>query len=281
MAGARDDTAPSSPRRRSGNLAQRLVSAAVMIPVALAAIFLGGAVFALLLALLLAAGALEYHRLTGEGRARSVAELGAAGVIVVILAFAAGGWPALLAVLTVALGAVAIATRGATGATLLAGGGIVYLAAPGIALVGLRATDEGLTLVLAVVLAVWATDTGAYMAGRSLGGPKLWPRLSPSKTWSGLAGGILAAAAVLALVAGIQGGAAIALAVVVGAFSALVAQAGDLFESWLKRRVGAKDSGTLIPGHGGVLDRIDGLIAAAPAFALVHLGLAGSGMWWP
>jgi len=256
-----------------------------MIPAALAAILIGGTVFALLLAILLAAGAVEYQRLTGGARDDRMVEIGAACVAAIVLTYAIGGWPAALAVSMLSLFAIVITARPAAGAHAFAIAGMVWLVAPGIALVGLRATEHGLTLVLAIVLAVWATDTGAYAAGRSLGGPKLWPRLSPAKTWSGLAGGMLAAALALGLVAGIQGGASFLLAFGVGAICAAVAQGGDLFESWLKRRVGAKDSGNLIPGHGGVLDRIDGLIAAAPAFALMHLGLSGlgladAGLWW-
>ena len=133
--------------------------------------------------------------------------------------------------------------------------------------------DLGFGTTLTLFVAVWAVDIGAYFTGRTLGGPKLAPRLSPNKTWSGLIGGIVAATLVLFAHAlrhhggfGTIGGALLS-----GATIAVLAQAGDLFESWLKRRAGVKDSGRLIPGHGGLFDRLDGLLAVAFANGLVML----------
>jgi phosphatidate cytidylyltransferase len=118
--------------------------------------------------------------------------------------------------------------------------------------------------VLGLIGIVVATDVGAYFAGRTLGGPKIAPSISPSKTWSGLIGGMLAAslfAVALAMrVSPVFSMEELVLAILFGAFLAVVAQAGDFFESWMKRKAGVKDSGAMIPGHGGVLDRIDGLI---------------------
>jgi phosphatidate cytidylyltransferase len=129
---------------------------------------------------------------------------------------------------------------------------------------------------LIVTLAtVICTDVGAYFTGRAIGGPKIAPRISPSKTWAGLGGGMLAAAILMALVVGMIGSALGALdsgpaspvkpqhMALIGAGLAVVAQAGDFFESWLKRKAGVKDSSRLIPGHGGVLDRVDGLLPVA------------------
>ena len=131
---------------------------------------------------------------------------------------------------------------------------------------------------LAAIGVVVATDTGAYFTGRAIGGPKIAPRISPSKTWAGLLGGMVFAALWLAIVAGVFFYTAgyrtwseliaiawddITGAALVGAFLAVVAQAGDFFQSWLKRRAGVKDSSRLIPGHGGVFDRIDGMLAVA------------------
>jgi phosphatidate cytidylyltransferase len=126
-----------------------------------------------------------------------------------------------------------------------------------------------------LLLVVWTTDIGAYFAGRSIGGPKLAPRISPGKTWAGLVGGMAAAGLVGGLLTALAG-AGFWLAAGLGALLAAVAQAGDLFESRLKRHAGVKDSGHLIPGHGGLLDRIDGLVFAAPTFALV-VALMGQG----
>jgi len=141
---------------------------------------------------------------------------------------------------------------------LVAGVGYVGLAAE--MLITLRALALG--LVLMVVVSVIATDIGAYFAGRTFGGPKIAPKISPSKTWSGLGGGMLGA---FAAVAGIGGWPAPSVALpeafLMGALIAIIAQTGDFFESWMKRRAGVKDSGHLIPGHGGLFDRVDGLLA--------------------
>ena len=156
--------------------------------------------------------------------------------------------------------------------------GFVYIAVPCIALSWLRATPEtGLAIILWLLAVVWATDIGAYFAGRGIGGPKLAPRISPKKTWAGLAGGMIAAGAVGAVTAAV-----LELPGTLGliAFSmalAVVAQGGDLVESAVKRHFKVKDSGTIIPGHGGLLDRLDGLLTAAPAVAAVAL-MSGEGV---
>jgi phosphatidate cytidylyltransferase len=150
--------------------------------------------------------------------------------------------------------------------------GVIYIVVPVLSLLLLRAqlpALSGLVLAFWALGLVWATDIGAYFAGRTLGGPKLAPHVSPSKTWSGLAGGVAAALAfgfILHVLAGLP----VRLAAASGLL-AVAAQGGDLFESWLKRRAGVKDSGTLLPGHGGVLDRLDGAVAAAPLAALLVL----------
>jgi len=157
--------------------------------------------------------------------------------------------------------------------------GLAYVAVPCASLIWLRDVrfennaNAGARLVLFLMLVIWATDIGAYFAGRKIGGPKLAPRLSPSKTWAGLGGGILSAA----IVGGISCSftpypPSLIACMDMGAVLAIVAQGGDLFESWLKRRIGAKNSGDLIPGHGGLLDRVDGLIFTTPLFAwLVYM----------
>jgi len=155
--------------------------------------------------------------------------------------------------------------------------GAVYLALPCIALIWLRhEADVGLFLVVWLMVVVWATDVGAYAAGRTIGGPRLAPSISPNKTWAGLIGGLSCAALFGAFIAWIEGdvpiGVLTAAAVVVGIF----AQVGDLLESKVKRHFDVKDSGNLIPGHGGVLDRVDGLLIAAPVFAIfVAVGQRG------
>jgi len=158
-------------------------------------------------------------------------------------------------------------------------GGVVYIAVPVAAILWLRDQDRETAFWL--LLVVWATDTVAYAAGRLIGGWKLYPRISPRKTWAGLVGGIAGAALVGGVVA-----ARLGLAIspwtlaAASALLSLVAQGGDLFESAVKRRFDAKDAGTLIPGHGGLLDRVDGLMAAAPVAALFCLVSGGGITEW-
>jgi phosphatidate cytidylyltransferase len=150
--------------------------------------------------------------------------------------------------------------------------GALYVGIPVLSLNLLRAHPEhGLLLTLWAMALVWASDTGAYFAGRAIGGPKLAPAISPNKTWAGFLGGIATAgifAALLVLWAGLPVPLAIATPVLAAA-----SQGGDLFESHLKRQAGVKDSGNLLPGHGGVMDRLDGLVAVAPLAALLVVAL--------
>jgi phosphatidate cytidylyltransferase len=153
--------------------------------------------------------------------------------------------------------------------------GVFYVSLPCLALLWIRSLPGGLETLLWILALVWATDTAAYVAGRGIGGPRLAPRISPNKTWAGLAGGIVGAAligfaaAVLlrhaSVVVGPRGG--VWSVVALSGALAVVEQAGDLVESAVKRHFGVKDSSNLIPGHGGVLDRVDGLLAVSLAVA--------------
>lgn len=147
------------------------------------------------------------------------------------------------------------------------GMGIGYVAVPALALLFLRGQENGLLLALWVLATVWMTDIGAFFAGRTIGGPKLAPTVSPNKTWAGLIGGVLAALA-FGLLLWQQAGLAFELALA-SPILAVIAQIGDLYESALKRQAGVKDSGSLLPGHGGVMDRLDGVVPAAPAAAML------------
>ena len=149
-------------------------------------------------------------------------------------------------------------------------GGFFYALAPALSLLWIRERDvHGLELLLWVFLVTWSTDIGAYFAGRTFGRAKLAPSISPNKTWAGLYGGVVAAAIVggaWALMTGL-GTPLLFLAPIFAA----AAQAGDLFESWMKRRAGVKDSGHWLPGHGGILDRLDGLVPVAVLTAIAQL----------
>jgi phosphatidate cytidylyltransferase len=150
--------------------------------------------------------------------------------------------------------------------------GALYLGMATALLVSLRAST-GFEATLLVLAMVWATDIGAYLVGRTFGGPKIAPKISPSKTWSGLVGGMVAAGAIgmtgASLVEGEWPPIAVLGGAIIGALTAIVAQTGDFFQSWMKRRANVKDSGKLIPGHGGVFDRVDGLIAVMFVWSIV------------
>jgi phosphatidate cytidylyltransferase len=145
--------------------------------------------------------------------------------------------------------------------------GLVYVSVAIWSLWQLRKPDgiEGFTSAIFVLSTVWAVDIGAYFTGRTIGGRKIWPAISPSKTWSGLFGGMAGATLVL-IVAAVQleqvtlNAPILVIFALMGAIVAIVAQSGDFFESWMKRKAGVKDSGALIPGHGGIFDRVDGLL---------------------
>jgi len=159
--------------------------------------------------------------------------------------------------------------------------GLAYVALAGAAMLWLRNDPvAGRADVLFLLLIVWAGDIGAYLVGRWLGGPRLAPRISPGKTWSGAVGGMLAAVAAGLSAAHFLSDAATWRAMAVAAALAVVAQGGDLLESFVKRRLEVKDSGHLIPGHGGLFDRLDSVLAAAPVAALLALTLGRGVVLW-
>jgi phosphatidate cytidylyltransferase len=258
-------------------LRQRIVSGLVLAAGALVATVVGGWLFVatIVIAVVIMAG--EWSRLATEVPVpRTLLVAATAAVPALAILVLAAGRPVLAvaillggALLLAAIGALALGWQ-----PLRAAGGALYVGVPALALVWLRgAVPGGMQHLIWLLLVIWATDICAYLVGRSLGGPKLAPRISPGKTWSGLMGGV-AGASLVGAVAAHALGAGYWLAAAVGAGLAVIGQAGDLFESALKRRAGVKDSGHLIPGHGGLLDRIDGLVFAAPAFAgMVWLGL--------
>jgi len=260
----RADAKPSS-------LRLRIVSALVMAPVALAAVWLGGPWLSALVLLAVAGMGWEWARLTsGGGFGATGAVTMATGVISVgalLLGVDLGIAFALALAGSATVLAVAALTRAA--APLWAAAGTLWIALGAAAFLYL-ALAGGRGMVLWLLAVVWATDIGAYAAGRSIGGPRLAPRLSPNKTWAGLAGGV--ASAVLAgLITARLGGGPGGVIALLSAGLAVVAQLGDLAESLAKRHFGVKDSSKLIPGHGGLLDRLDGLLAASVATGLVAL----------
>jgi phosphatidate cytidylyltransferase len=247
----------------------RVVSALILAPVALGAAYFGRPAWDGLVAVMGAFMAWEWARLCGGGRlSRGGAVSMAITPAAVAIAALAGIIPALIIVgAGVVLIGVGASLEGARNPAWPAAG-VAYVGVPCLAMAWLRARpDDGLATLLWVLALVWATDTGAYIAGRGLGGPKLAPRISPNKTWAGLIGGMIAAAAVGLVAAFLVSDVAAWITVLLSAALAVVEQAGDLFESAVKRHFGVKDSSRLIPGHGGVLDRVDGLLAVSLAVA--------------
>jgi phosphatidate cytidylyltransferase len=240
---------------------------------AVVAVF-GGAPFVAGMAVIAAvAAAREWHRLVGENVFGPVFFVTAATVAIALILNVV--WPhAWYGAAVVGVGAIfaAIVAALAGKLALWHGFGPLYLGIPAIALLALRNTPHGAWMIVGLFLAVWATDTGALFTGNLVGGPRLWPALSPNKTWSGTIGGVATAAVVEAIFVAIVGGVAWQAAIY-GAAVAIIAVFGDLFESWVKRIFQRKDSGGMIPGHGGVLDRIDSTLFAAPAVAFAVMGL--------
>jgi phosphatidate cytidylyltransferase len=256
--------------RLGGDFVVRLLSGLAMgAGVALLTLW-GSTPFALMVVALSLVVSWEWGRLvhgTDAGILVAV-QLGSAAVAGLLATFLSPG----LGLLALPIGAILATLLSLGRNSFLAALGVLYPGFPAVALIWLRSDPHvpwlGLLSVIFLIVIVAAADTAAFLCGRLLQGPLLWPQVSPKKTWSGLVGAVGASALVGALFSlAVPGGSALRLAAV-GAALALVAQAGDLGESALKRRFGAKDAGSLLPGHGGVMDRVDGLIAAASAVAL-------------
>ena len=273
-------TTPAPERRFGAGLAVRATAAVVLGLVALAAAWVGGFWFMVFWAAAAALALWEWQRLIGGERLIARLAVGAATLAVVAPLALHGGkyWDlAAIAIGAVAAGAVA----GRSGRPIWTGVGVAYAAALLAAPVLLRASPAyGLAAILWLYGVVWGADTFAFLGGRLIGGPRLWRRVSPGKTWSGAIVGTLAGAAIGALVAffAAPAGARLPSLFWLGLVAAIVGHLGDLAESAVKRRFAVKDSSHLIPGHGGVLDRVDAFVAAA-VFAAI-LGWARSdGVW--
>ena len=266
-----DPLRSSSAPTRWNDLGRRAVSASILAPLVLACIWFGGAAFDLLILVAAVGLSLEWVTMCG---AKPMTVPGIVVPVTLVLATTAACDRQAGAGLAILLLGALVAWW--LGRRLLMAVGLVGIGVGVISLVWLRQWDavDGRWAVLFLVLIVWASDIGAYSAGRLFRGPKLAPSLSPAKTWSGAAGGLIAAMVIGEVVAGRIS----ATTALVAGLLAIVCQAGDLLESGVKRHVGVKDSGNSIPGHGGLLDRLDGLLAAAPVAALVVL--AREGLFW-
>jgi len=249
---------------------------------AVGAVFTGGLVFATIVAAAAIAALREWHRLINGGRiAREMIPTSLAMVAAVLLIHQMNGLP--LALAAIALGALGAAVSAAIRSITVLwpipwhAFGALYLGLPVISLALLRDDPRGSAIVGGLFVAVWTADTAALLLGRLIGGPKLAPELSPNKTWAGFVGGTLAAGAAESVYVFWLGGAALE-GVAFGIVIALSGHCGDLFESWVKRQFRAKNTGSLIPGHGGMLDRVDSLLFAAPV-CMAMIYLAGFNPW--
>jgi len=244
-----------------------------MAALAIGAVMLGGWPFALFWAAAALGVFWEWSTIV-MGGAAAVRAAGAAALI--IAALAAGAGQLYAAVLVLAAGAAGVAGVCAPSRRVWGAAGIAYAGAVLIAPVALRRDPEsGLVAILFLFAIVWATDILGYFIGRAIGGAKLAPHVSPKKTWSGACGGTLGALAAGVAIVYIAGNAAPVPAACIALVLSIVSQAGDLFESAVKRRFGVKDASHVIPGHGGLMDRLDGFIAAASVAALIGLMRGG------
>ncbi len=268
---------PPARRFDWSNLGVRVASAAVLVPAVLGAVWFADLpglrwLFLVLVAVAVALLAIEWGAMTApHSPVRVSTALTVAILAGAFLAFQ-GRMPLAWGAMFIGAAAAALVARGVAERPANAAFGVIYLSIPVICLVWLRGMPEGRQWTVLLLAVAWAADIAAYAVGSTLKGPKLWPRFSPNKTWSGFLGGLAAAAgagaamaAFSAIVLSVQAGA------LIGLLGGLATMAGDLWESMLKRRFGVKDSGDLIPGHGGLLDRVDGLMFAVVVLAVARL----------
>ncbi|MCW5699860.1 MAG: phosphatidate cytidylyltransferase [Rhodospirillales bacterium] len=267
---------PENLTRQNPLVARSLSAIALAIPV-LAVVHYGSPYFEIMIVIASILMTWEWCRLCSKTLSVVVMVALGLSVAAAIVAVEWSGWTGAFAILVVA----ALGLYGATGRQAWLGGGAVYIGLPCVALVWLRGDEiGGRDLILWLLVVVWASDIGAYAVGRLVGGPRLAPKISPKKTWSGLIGGLASAAAVGATAALVFEAPDVLSVAAISVILGALAQMGDLFESAVKRRFGVKDSSNLIPGHGGLLDRVDGLMAASVALALIVAIEGGSIRQW-
>jgi phosphatidate cytidylyltransferase len=252
--------------RGSRNLLMRVLAALVLAPLALAIAYAGGWLWVVLVTLACIGLYVEWLMIVGLAREMRVTAPGVAALAMSGICLIAGRIDAALIVLLIGFAVVTLLSPERRNWTAA---GFLYATAAEIAsvLVRLDAASGFLALIF-VLLVVWVTDIGGYFAGRGIGGPKLWPRVSPKKTWAGAIGGFALSLAAAAGFAAFGYGKSVPL-LLLGGFLSVVSQLGDLFESAVKRRFGVKDSSQIIPGHGGLMDRLDGFVAAIVVAAIL------------
>lgn len=249
----------------------RIIAALVLAPAAIAIAWIGGPLWIALVTLAAIGMYVEWLTIVGAAQEKQTVAAGIAALVVSGLCLTFGYGTFSLVVLLAGAGTVAAMSRRLRFWSVA---GFCYASAAAFASALVRLDgDYGFVALMFVLLVVWAADIGGYFAGRGIGGPKLWPRVSPKKTWAGAGGGFVASLAVAAGFSAFGFGNLTSL-LLLGAVLSIVSQSGDLFESAVKRRFGVKDSSQIIPGHGGLLDRLDGFVAAI-VFAMLYGFLLG------
>ena len=269
------DSMNASSPAPSDSLSRRLMAASVLVPLGLGLTWAGGWAFAAMIIAFAGLLGREWARLCGVLQGGLTGWSLPAGVALLMIAaevehrhLAAGMVGVGLIIALLMMHAKPFGSRRAGWLAL----GVVAILPAGLSLLWLRSVEQdGMAIIFWLMLVVWVTDSAAYAAGRSIGGPRLAPRISPSKTWAGLVGGLTAATLVGGLAATALTGSAFGPAALTGLAIGIACSLGDLFESYLKRTFRVKDSGGLIPGHGGVMDRLGSLLAAAPVTAILYL----------
>lgn len=276
--GAKGAMALSLPDLHRSNLILRLYSAACLAPLVVASIYFGSPWFDVFVVVAAIVMIWEWCRICGNGRFGRFGWASEAGILTALAIYYAGEPGLALAMLICVSALLATLWRGGGARDMIHRAvGIVLVGLFGLVMLWLRGDNQdGRDIVIWLICAVWFTDMGAYVAGKSIGGPRLAPRVSPNKTWAGLGGGVLAALLWSVFWTQRTDTHDPVLAAAYGVAITILAQLGDLTVSMVKRRHGVKDSSNLIPGHGGFLDRLDGMLLTAPATALA-LALAGMG----
>jgi phosphatidate cytidylyltransferase len=273
----REAAPAAASERASHNLLVRILASLVLAPLTIGAAYAGGWLWTTLVTLAAIGLYLEWLMVVGAARAVRITASGSVALVVSGAYLAAGEIELALAAQLLGLVVVALLSSEQRG---WAAAGFLYAAATQTASVLVRLdTVAGFAALIFVLLVVWVTDSGGYFAGRGIGGPKLWPRVSPKKTWAGAIGGFAASLAVAGGFAAFGLGRPLPL-LLLAAILSVASQLGDLFESAIKRRFGVKDSSHIIPGHGGLMDRLDGFVAAivlAAALGMLRGGMDGVG----
>jgi phosphatidate cytidylyltransferase len=283
--------AKAAPSRWKG-LGVRIASALVLIPCVVAAVVAANVFFLLLMAVGATLLALEWGVISEPRASVRTGTAVMLGVLAAVFAGYLGNFPEALLLLTFGAAGAALYARILKTSAWDAAYGVFYIGWPCVVLIWLRKSPDGMAWTILLFSIAWTADISAYLIGNLLKGPKFWPRFSPNKTWSGFLGGLgmgVFAAFLFTVIApflvsifpvmrGLDGGITAPVAMTVGLIAGLATMAGDLWESMLKRRFGVKDAGNLIPGHGGLLDRVDGMMFAVVAVAAAHKAISYWGL---